>query len=353
VQTFQLTLPTSTASSDPESGPSIRKQHAIVEALAAVPGVLSAGFSSSNDGLPLDGDGRTIGIFVEGRVADDILPPPREMQAVSPGFFETLQTPVIAGRTFDWNDVYQSGRVALVSENLARAEWGSARAALGKRIGLGRTGPWREVIGVVKDVHHNGLSQAPPETVVFPPGSRNTVASFVIRSERVGTSGWLDDLRKAVWSVDANLSLAGVQTLGDLYERSMARTSMTLQLLAITGTLALLLGLIGIYGVVSYAVAQRQREIGIRIALGAGSSEVRRMFVRNALALVAIGVGIGLPAAAVLTRLMASQLFGISPLDPATHLAVALVLVVTAGLASYISARRASALDPVEVLKGV
>jgi ABC-type antimicrobial peptide transport system permease subunit len=132
----------------------------------------------------------------------------------------------------------------------------------------------------------------------------------------------------------------------------MARTSMTLQLLAITGALALVLGLVGIYGIVSYAVAQRRREIGIRLALGAGYGEVRRMFVRHALTLVAVGVGIGLVAAAALTRLMESQLVGISPLDPATHLAVALVLVVAAGLASYISARRASALNPVEVLKG-
>jgi hypothetical protein len=260
---------------------------------------------------------------------------------------------VIAGRTFDWTDVYQNRRVALVSENLARAEWGSAGAALGQRIGLERTGPWREIVGVVKDVYHNGLSQDPPETVIFPPGSNNAVASFVVRSERVGTTGFLDDLRNAVLSVNANLSMASVQTLDELYERSMARTSMTLQLLAITGTLALLLGLVGIYGVVSYAIAQRRREIGIRIALGAGYGEVRRMFVWNSLALVAVGVGVGLCVAAVLTRLMESQLFGISPLDPATHLAVALVLAIAAGLASYISARRASSLDPVEVLKGV
>jgi ABC-type antimicrobial peptide transport system permease subunit len=128
---------------------------------------------------------------------------------------------------------------------------------------------------------------------------------------------------------------------------------MTLQLLAITGLVALILGLVGIYGVVSYAIAQRQREIGLRIALGAGHGEVRWMFVRKALAPVAAGVGLGLAAAAVLTRLMASQLFGISPLDPATHLAVALLLVVAAGTASYLSARRASALDPVDVLKGL
>jgi ABC-type antimicrobial peptide transport system permease subunit len=127
---------------------------------------------------------------------------------------------------------------------------------------------------------------------------------------------------------------------------------MTLQLLAITGTMALLLGLIGIYGVVSYAISQRRREIGIRLALGAAPGEVRWMFVRHALVLVGIGVAIGLGAAVGLTRLMESQLFGVSPLDPLTHLAVALALLAAAGLASYVSAQRASALDPVEVLKG-
>jgi ABC-type antimicrobial peptide transport system permease subunit len=152
--------------------------------------------------------------------------------------------------------------------------------------------------------------------------------------------------------VNSDLSLANVQTMGDLYERSMARTSMTLQLLAITGAIALLLGLVGIYGIVSYAISQRQREIGIRLALGAGQGEVRRMFVRHALALVGVGVAIGLGAAVGLTRLMESQLFGVRPLDPLTHVAMALLLSAAAGLASYLSAHRASALDPVEVLKG-
>ena len=127
---------------------------------------------------------------------------------------------------------------------------------------------------------------------------------------------------------------------------------MTLQLLAITGTMALVLGLIGVYGIVSYAISQRRREIGIRLALGARHGEVRRMFVRQALALVGAGVAIGLGAAAGLTRLMKSQLFGVSPLDPWTHLSVALVLLAAAALASYLSARRASALDPVDVLRG-
>jgi len=357
IQTFQLTIPTAAVPASERAGVpvpdrTVRMQHEILDRLAAVAAVESAGFSSSNDGLPLDGDGKSRSIFVEGRTRADGPAALKEVQFVSPHFFETLRTPLMAGRTFAWNDVDPARPVVLVSENLARAEWGSAGAALGKRIGPRETGPWSEVVGVVKDVHHNGLSQPAPETVIFPARPDDT-ASFVIRSERVGTSSFLEDLRRAVWSVNPNLSLASVQTLGDLYQRSMARTSMTLQLLAITGAMALLLGLIGIYGVVSYSVSQRRREIGIRLALGAAPGEVRRMFVRHALALVGIGVAIGLAAAVGLTRLMESQLFGVSPLDPLTHLAVALALLAAAGLASYLSAHGASALDPVEVLKGV
>jgi putative ABC transport system permease protein len=356
VQTFQLSIPTANV---PEAGRAaaptpdrtVRMQHEILDRLAAVPGVERAGFSSSNDGLPLDGDGKTRGIFIEGRPPAVGPPALKEVQFVSPDFFETLRTPLMAGRTFEWSDVDQARPVVLVSENLARAEWGSAGAALGKRLAARETGPWSEVVGVVKDVHHYGLSQPAPETVIFPPRPDDT-ASFVIRSERVDTVSFLRDLRRAVWAVSPNLSLAGVQTLGDLYQRSMARTSMTLQLLAITGAMALLLGLIGIYGVVSYSVSQRRREIGIRLALGAAQGEIRRMFVRHALGLVGFGVVIGLAAAVGLTRLMEAQLFGVSPLDPLTHLAVALALLAAAALASYLSARRASRLDPVEVLKG-
>jgi predicted permease len=357
VQTFQLTIPTAdvpdpqlAGTHDPDA--TVRMQHQILDGLAAVSGVDAAGFSSSNDGLPLDGDGRRIAFYAEGSTTAGGAPPLTEVQLVSPQFFETLLTPVIAGRTFAWNDIDQNHLVALVSENLAIRVWGSAGAAMGRRIGQDASGPLLDVVGVVKDVHHDGLSQPAPETVILPAFARNTTASFVIRSERVGTPGFLDDVRKAVWSVNRNLSLAGVQTLGDMYKRSMARTSMTLLLLAITGTMALLLGLIGIYGVVSYAVSQRRREIGIRLALGARQGEVRRMFVGNALVLAGIGVLVGLGAALGLTRLMASQLFGVSPQDAVTHLGVALVLVAAAALASYLSALRASALDPVAVLKG-
>ena len=355
VQTFQLTIPDAVLAGADRSADSsleqrLRLQHAIVDRLAAVGGVESAGFSAFNDGLPLDGDGRAASILVEGRSSDTVTPA-REIQFVSPGFFETLRTPLVAGRAFDWTDVHQGGRVVMVSENLARAEWDSAAAAPGKRIRRTPSSPWLEVVGVVKDVHHEGLSRPAPQIVVFPAVASET-ASFVVRSERVGTPGFLEELRQAVWSANGNLSLAGVRTLGDMYERSMARTSMSLQLLAITGGMALLLNLLGIYGVVSYAVTERRREIGIRLALGAARREVRRIFVRYALVLAGIGVALGLGAAAALTRLMASQLFGVNPLDPPTLAAVALLLAAAAGLAAYLPAHRASALDPAVVLKG-
>ena len=142
-----------------------------------------------------------------------------------------------------------------------------------------------------------------------------------------------------------------MRTMQEIYDQSMARTSFTLVMLAIAGAMALLLGIIGIYGVIAYAVSQRRREIGIRLALGAPQSELRRMFVRYALALAGIGVAIGLVAAASLTRLMSSLLFGISPLDPLTYAAVPVVLLAAALLASYLPAQRAAAVDPVETLK--
>jgi len=347
IQTFQLTIPTGLV---PDATQTIRVQREIVDRLAALPGVESAGFSSSNDGLPLDGDGKSTAIFIEGRPATDGTPAIREIQFVSPEFFETLGTPLIAGRAFGWNDVDRRG-VVVVSENMARAEWGTASAAIGKRIATASSGPWLEVVGVVKDVHHDGLNQPAPEITILPARADYT-ASFVIRSERAGTSSFLEELRNAVWSVNANLNPATIRTLGDLVDRSMARTSMTLKLLAITGSIALLLGLVGVYGLVGYVISQRHREIGVRLALGARPGEVRRMFVRRALVPVGFGVALGLAAAAGLTRIMESQLFGVSPLDPLTHLAVLLVLVFAAWLASDLSARRASALDPAQVLRG-
>ena len=159
-------------------------------------------------------------------------------------------------------------------------------------------------------------------------------------------------MRTAVTSVSADVPLTRVRTLGEVYDRSLATTSFTLVMLAIAAGLALLLGVVGIYGVIAYAVTQRRREIGIRIALGAHDRQVRRMFVRQGVALAAVGVTCGLAGGAFVTRLMATLLFGTSPLDPITYGLVSLGLVAIAGLASYIPAYSATRLDPVRSLRG-
>ncbi|MGE3276626.1 MAG: ADOP family duplicated permease [Vicinamibacterales bacterium] len=356
LQTFLLTIPPAMVAAPGRPGQhdaarTLDMQQQILERLESLPGVASAGFASSNDGLPLDGDGRSASIVAEGGATREDTGPFKEVQAVSPGFFEAFQTPLLAGRAFGWDDVLRQRPVALVSANFARAEWGSAQAALGHRIGPGREGPWWEVVGVVSDVHHDGLNQPPPETVIMPAFARNTTAAFVVRSPRAGTTAFLDEVRRAVWSVNPNLSLASVRTMGEMYRRSMARTTMTLQLLAITGTMALLLGLVGIYGIVSHGVAERRREIGIRLALGARLGEVRASFVRHALWLAVAGVALGLVAAGWLTRFMASQLFGVSPLDPLTLGMVAAILLLAAAVASYVPLRRLATLDPADVLR--
>lgn len=357
VQTFQLTIPAG-GSLEGEAGAAnwqrlLNAQRAVLDRLAAVPGVESVGFASGNDGLPLDGDGRQISMVphVDGVPAADGVARLWEVQNVSPGLLETLQTRVVAGRSLAWDDVSAGRPVMLVSERLARREWGSPAAALGRRVSGGPAEEGAEIIGVVEDVHHDGLDQPAPYTVVYPPRPRDTV-SFAVRSRRAGRADFLTDLRRAVWAVNGELALARPQTLGDMYRHAMGRTSMTLLLLAIIGGLAMLLGLIGVYGVVGYAVSRRRREIGIRLALGARRAEVSRMFVRHALVLVGCGVLLGLAGSAGLTRLIASQLFGVSPADLPTHAGVAGGLLAAAALASYLAASRGAALDPSEVLKG-
>jgi len=175
--------------------------------------------------------------------------------------------------------------------------------------------------------------------------------TFVVRSPRAGTESFLSQIRRAVWSVNASLPVASMQTMQAIYDRSMARTSFTLVMLGIAGAMAMTLGVIGLYGVIAYAVSQRRREIGIRLALGAEPGQLKKMFVRHGFTLAMLGTAIGLIAAAGLMRLMKSLLFGISPLDPLTYAAVPVLLIAAAVLASYLPARRAAAVDPVEALK--
>jgi putative ABC transport system permease protein len=355
VLTFVVTLPRVRAEATPVAARErmLRTQRAIAERLAHVAGVESVGFASGVDPLPLDGDGSIISIlpYIDGRQPVDGVARAWESQRVAPGFFETMRTGIVAGRAFAWRDLDEGRSVMMVSESVARREWGSTAAAVGRRISPGPGDSGSEVIGVFQDVHHDGVAQPAAETVALPLAPGDT-ATYVVRSARVATPGFVSDLRTAVWAVDPSLSLARVRTLGELYANSMARTSMALTLLIATGIMALVLGLIGIYGVVSHAVSQRRNEIGVRLALGARQGDIRAMFVKQALILVLVGVAVGLGAASAVTRFLESQLFGVRPLDPATHVGVALVLAAVGVAASYVSARRGTTLDPATVLRG-
>jgi len=339
----------------------VRMQNSILDKLAAIPGVSSVGFAAS---VPMSGaEPSWDEILIEGKNYEGDNPPMRLYNYVSPGYFHTAGTRLVAGRDFTWAEIYNVRPIGILSESLARELWGSPNAAIGKRFREFPSMPWHEVVGVVQDVRENGVDQVSPATVYWPSlmlmgypsapeklGAWRTVY-FAMRSNRAGTQAFINEMQQAVWSINSNLPVADVSTMQDIYSESMARTSFTLVMLAIAGTMALALGILGIYGVISYAVSQRRREIGIRMALGAKKNELVWMFVRSALVLTSAGAAVGLGVAAALMRLMRTLLFGISPLDPVTFTAVPVVLVAAAILASYLPARRTAAVDPVEALR--
>ena len=349
----------------PDAERTTRMEEAIQDKLSSIPGVTSAAFGSA---MPLEGYGPNLGVMNFGAIRTDDqrdsgsdTPPVRLFKYVSPGFFRTAGTRLIAGREITWTEVYAFRPLVVISENLARELWGTPSAAVGKRLRQDPSMPWHEVIGVVQDVHENALYEPAPPIVYWPtmsaflngtPERPSAIrgVTFIVRSERIGTEGFLNELRQAVWSVNANLPVSP-RTMRDVYDQSLARTSFTLVMLAIAASMALLLGVVGIYGVISYVVSQRRREIGIRAALGAQRGELKRMFVRHGLVLAGVGVAIGLGAAAGLTRLMSTLLYGITPLDPITYAAVPVILVIATVLGSYLPARRAVSVDPVEALR--
>jgi len=357
VQTFRFYVPEAQIP-DTEDERVVRMEEEILNKLAAIPGVSSVGFSSS---LPMDMEDSNDLLFAQDRsYAEGDIPPIRRFKFISPGFFRTLGTPLVAGRDITWTDMYQKIPVALVSENFAREYWHDANNALGKRVRASSTDDWREIIGVVADMHDDGVNQDAPTSVYWPvmmdrfEGQKESLRrdiAFTIRSPRAGSEAFLKEVREAVWSVNPNVPLSSVHTLGHFYTESMARTSFTLVMLAVAGGMALLLGIVGIYGVIAYSVSQRTREIGIRMALGAQRQTLISMFVRHGLLLTGVGIACGLVASFAVMRLMSSLLFNVSPLDPVTYSAVTIVVVVTAYLACYLPSRRAATIDPVDALR--
>ena len=328
LQTFRISIPGTMVK---ENEQVVRAQEEIMHRLAAIPGVGSVGVISM---LPMTGGGWHDPIFIENHTyAEGELPPLRTFRFISPEYLDTVGTPPVAGREITWNDTYKKIPVAMVSENLAREYWQDASAALGKRIRVGSKDDWREIIGVVGDVYDEGVSKPATTSVYWPllmdhfesddSMSMREVA-FVIRSSRTGSESLLNEVRQAIWSLNPNLPLADVHALDFYYQRSMARTSFTLIMLGVAGSMALLLGVVGIYGVIAYSVSQRTREIGVRMALGAQQQTLTAMFVRHGLVLTGIGVACGLAVAIVVMRLMSSLLFKVSPVDPVAYGAASL-----------------------------
>ena len=336
----------------------VRMQQEILGNVSAIPGVSAAAFANS---VPTDGNNSTDLLYAEDRTyAEGQLPPLRRFKFVAPGFFQTIGTRLIAGRDFTWTDLYDQRLFVIVSENMARELWRDPSAAIGKRIREGMKDPWREIVGVVADIRSDGADQKAPTTVYWPVIMKNfwgdetfiqRRAVFAIRSSRAGSQSFLAEIRKAVWSVNPDVPLASIRTLEEVYRGSMARSSFTLVMLAIAAGMALLLGVVGIYGVISYSVSQRTREMGIRIALGAQQNGLTAMVVRHGVLLAGIGIAMGLVAAAAATRVMSSMLFEIHPVDPITYGIVSAGLLAAAAAASYVPARRASAINPVDALR--
>ncbi|KAA6457884.1 ABC transporter permease [Acidobacteria bacterium AB60] len=357
LQSFSIFIPDSQIP-DTQKERVVRTEQAIANKLASIAGVSSVSITSA---VPLTGQYSMDPVYAADHTYKaGELAPVRHFKFISPGTFATFGTPLVAGRDLTWAETFEKRPVAIISENFAREYWGSRENALGKRIRVGSNDDWREIIGVAANVYDDGVSQASPTTVYWPLFQNNfevdkevvrRYVNFVMRTPRAGTSAFMSEVQRAVWSVDPDLPLSDIQTLGELYRKSMARTSFTLVMLCVAGSMALLLGIIGIYGVISYAVSQRTREIGIRMALGAQRQALTGLFVRQGLMLAAIGVACGIGTAILSVRLMRSLLFQVSPVDPWTYALATGCIVAIAWIASYMPSRRASAVNPVTALR--
>ena len=358
VQTFGFYIP-DTQIPDNSSELVIRMDEAIAQKIASIPGVSSVSIGRS---VPMDNNSYNNPIFVQNRIYEGgEVPPARRFNYVAPGFFSTLGTRLLAGRDFTWTDTYEKRPVVVVSKSLASEYWRRPQDALGQRIRVVSTDPWREIIGVSEDVHYDGVEKPTPSVVYWPlmmdhfAGheqrlQRATV--FVVRSQLAGTQSLMKAIQQQVSMVNPNVPLANDETLGDLYTQSMARTSFTLVMLCVSGGIALLLGTVGIYGVIAYSVSQRTREIGIRMALGAQRGAVVGAFLRQGMWLSVVGIAIGLVIASATMRFLSAILYGVSTDDPITYITITCVVVIAALLACYLPSRRAADVDPVLALRG-
>jgi putative ABC transport system permease protein len=318
--------------------------------LESLPGVESAALAFP---LPLDAYNESSYFFPEGyvpRSADD--QPQLGHISVGPGYFQTMGSPLIAGRGVEERDTGDSQRIAIINETAARRHWGSADQAVGKRFRLGSNeGPWIQVVGVARDGKYFSIGEDPQPFAYFPLTQEYGARATAIVRHRGNEAEVMTSFRRAVAGLDAGLPIYGIRTVDQFLTRSYGGLRMGTLLAGLFATAGLVLAVVGLFGVLHHSVTRRQREIGIRMALGAQHHDVVRLVVVRALLFAGAGLAVGLAGAWAMRHLLGALLVGVSPVDPLTYAAIVVVLAVAALLACYIPARLASRIDPIVVLR--
>ena len=357
VLTFGASVPRALISDNAEVS---RLQQRYLDELARLPGVESVGAVTN---VPLSNSGSSDGLWVEGFFPPEgQLPPIRRWKFASDGYLETMGRPLVAGRVFNRQDLEERRSVVMVSENLALEYWSSAQEAVGKRVLHDPSSTeWREIVGVVSDIYDDGIDQEKASVVYFPFHQKDLWGEedFVQRSliyvlrvtEGTDPSSLIPAAERTMWSLNPDIPLTRAQSMREVYQRSFARTSFALTMLGLAASVALLLGLIGVYATLSYIISQRVQEFGVRIALGAQLGQVRSMVVKQGMLLALFGILLGVGGALAATRVLAQMIYGVSTTDTATFAAVTAALLLTVTVASLAAARRATSVSPLEALR--
>ena len=316
--------------------------------VAALPGVEHAAMSSQ---IPLGGFNPPLFVEIDNRTTQDVRVRPvvHDFQ-VSPSYFDTMRVRVLRGRPFADADRAGGEAVAIVSEAAVRALW-NGQDALGARVRYGSNMPWMTVVGVASDVLNRRLTE-PPQPILYRPLEQASALSLALLVRTRGeTPGLGESIAREVRAVDPDLPVYSIRTMADLMAAAVAQRQFLMRLLMAFAVVATALAVLGIYGVMAYAVSQRTREIGLRMAIGARPADVSRMIVRRGLTLTVAGLAIGMAAALGLSQYVRSQLFGVQPSDPLTMTLVVLLMMVVAAVAAYLPARRAARIDPAVALR--
>jgi putative ABC transport system permease protein len=333
---------------DPQQRAAIQRQ--TIERIAAIPGVQAVG---AGTGLPPANPQRVVRFAIQGLPNDNVDERSAYFIAASPDLFRALGARLVAGRAFTVRDDHDAAKVVILNRTLAEQLF-PGESALGKRLQLinpEQSNEWREIVGVVGDVRYGGLNESDVPTVYTPFAQTPFIWNYLVIRSSVAPESLTQSIRQTMSAIDPSLEAADFRTMDQLISESVSQPRFYTVLIGAFALLALILATVGIYGVMSYAVTQRTHEIGVRMALGAGSRDVIRMVITQGMSLALIGVAIGLVAAFWLTRLMRTLVFAVSVTDPLTFAGVSLALATVALLACYLPARRATRVDPLVSLR--